>query len=134
MKKLRAIMLIDDNRHDNLFHERAIKKSNVTENVVIKKKADEALEYLLALDSSDPTYPELIFLDINMPGMNGWEFLEKFKSIGSEKQIPVVVMLTTSTNPDDEARAYATGLVYDFKSKPLSKDMIDEIIGKFFSG
>jgi CheY-like chemotaxis protein len=133
MKKLKAIMLIDDNRHDNIFHERAIKKADVTNNIVIMKKADEALEYLASIDPSDPGYPELIFLDINMPGMNGWEFLDKFKGLDTSKRPPIIVMLTTSTNPDDEAKAYESGLVYDFRCKPLSKEMVNEIMGKFFS-
>jgi CheY-like chemotaxis protein len=78
--------------------------------------------------------PELIFLDINMPGMNGWEFLEHYKQLPEGLQnAMIVVMLTTSENPDDKARAATQGMLADFKSKPLTKEMLEEVINKYYA-
>jgi CheY-like chemotaxis protein len=131
-RTLKCIMLIDDNRHDNFFHERVIRKADVTQQVIIHKKASDAINQLLEKDVTSPDYPELIFLDINMPGMNGWEFLEAFRKMTIEKQAPVIVMLTTSNNPDDLEKAKTVGHVLDFKSKPLSGDMLEELINRHF--
>jgi CheY-like chemotaxis protein len=127
-RKLNCIMLIDDNRHDNFFHERVIRKSDVTRQVIVHKKASDAINHLMAHKADSSEYPELIFLDINMPGMNGWEFLEEFKKMEQEKQVPIIVMLTTSSNPDDLQKAKIAGSVVDFKSKPLTKEVLQEII------
>jgi CheY-like chemotaxis protein len=123
-------MLVDDNPDDNFFHERVIKKSNLVNNVVIKTTGVDALEHLKSKKDIN-NHPNLIFLDINMPGMNGWEFLEKYNTIDKELQCEVVIiMLTTSDNPDDEARSLKN--VTDFKTKPLTKEMLNEIIKKHF--
>jgi len=124
-------MLIDDNVHDNFFHERVIRKAEVAEMVIVQKKALDALNYLRTTAHRSTEYPNLILLDINMPGMNGWDFLEEFKQLEKEKQAPVIVMLTTSQNPDDEVRAQTAGIVADFRSKPLTRPMLEEIITRF---
>lgn len=130
-KKLACVMLIDDNVDDNFYHERVIKKNNAAHKVVSIESAREAIEYL---KTEKNLRPDLIFLDINMPGMNGWEFIEEYEKLDERLRGKVVViMLTTSDNPDDHARAKKMTVLADFKTKPLTKEMLNEIILKYFS-
>jgi CheY-like chemotaxis protein len=125
-------MLIDDNEDDNFFHERVIRKSSYADIILVKQSALDALNYLKK-DLLESEYPDLIFLDINMPAMNGWEFLEEFNQLTKVSQRnPIIIMLTTSDNPDDKENANTYKIVSDFKTKPLTKDMLDSIIQKFF--
>ncbi|MEK7432254.1 MAG: response regulator [Cyanobacteriota bacterium] len=129
-KKLNCIMLIDDDENDNFFHERAIKKANLDISVIEKTTAMSALEYL---KSNNKTIPDLIFLDINMPCMNGWEFLDQYILLDKElKSQIVIVMLTTSCNPDDIEKAKSNNLISEYITKPLTHDMVESIKEKYF--
>jgi CheY-like chemotaxis protein len=127
-KTLKCIMLVDDNVDDNFYHERVIRKSQKAEQVTSMTDAAEALKYLASLTQAEHG-PELIFLDINMPGMNGLDFLAEYSKFPNRA---VVVMLTTSENPDDKARAFSYGVASDFRTKPLSKEILEDIIEKYF--
>jgi CheY-like chemotaxis protein len=124
-------MLIDDNKIDNFFHERVIRKSDVAKHIIIKESGREALDYLA---SETPLLPDLIFLDINMPGMNGWEFIQHYKMLDEELQNSmIVVMLSTSDNPDDKSMALTQGIIIDFKTKPLTIEMLDETVCRIYT-
>lgn len=126
-------MLVDDNMNDNFFHERVIRKSNAAHTVVIKESGADALDYLKSAGNRENPRPDLIFLDINMPGMNGWEFLDEFRKLDKNLQSKmIVIMLTTSINPEDEVMARTYDLLSDFKSKPLTKEMLEDVLTKFY--
>jgi CheY-like chemotaxis protein len=132
MKKLNCIMLIDDNPDDNMIHERVIRKADAAKHIIVRENALAALAYLQNKHLHEDAHPDLIFLDINMPGMNGWEFLLEYNKLDKELQGKViVVMLTTSKNPDDKARALEFNIAFDFKTKPLTKEMLEETIDKY---
>ena len=127
-RKLKSILLIDDNPDDNFYHERVIRKCAKAEQIITMTDAADALEFLRK-ESEKKTQPELIFLDINMPGMNGLEFLAEYVKFSTHSK---VVMLTTSENPDDRRKAHNTNVISDFRIKPLSKEMLEQIISAHF--
>lgn len=128
-KKLGCIMLIDDNPNDNFFHERIIRRSECAENIIVKETAKDALDCI----QNREAVPDLIFLDVNMPGMNGWEFLAEYSQFEPAlRGRVVVVMLTSSTELDDRVRASSTEGIADFQIKPLTKPKLEEVIRKHF--
>ena len=125
-------MLIDDNPDDNFFHEREIKKYDAESIVITKNRGLDALEYL-KLKTGDP-HPDIVFLDINMPGMSGWEFLQEYSQLDKELQSKaIIVMLTTSRNPDDEAKAHEWNFVAEYIAKPLTKEIMNTMSKKYLN-
>ena len=93
-------------------------------------KAENPLKAETLLNEGDI---DLIFLDINMPSMDGWEFLEKYKELKKENSAQIIIiMLTTSLNPDDVLRAYQMPEISGFENKPLTTEKIDRIVKKYF--
>ncbi|WP_339338170.1 response regulator [Croceitalea sp. MTPC9] len=98
-----------------------MKQADCDEQVVSMQNGYNALDYLTKMKDDIYPQPDVIFLDINMLAMDGWEFLEEYKKLEEgQKGYIVVVILTTSLNPDDASKAKSIGQVRGFKNKPLS--------------
>jgi len=124
-------MLVDDDHDDNFFHEREIIKNNLAGIVIVKDSAKKALEYLK--NKNDPS-SDLIFLDINMPVMSGWEFLNEYGQLNKDLQKKaIIIMLSTSQNPTDIAKSKTWDFVSDYVTKPLTKEILQNIIVKHFN-
>ena len=129
-KKLNFILLVDDDVEDNYFHQIVINEMNITERIEVALNGVEALNFL---KKENQTHPDLIFLDINMPKMNGWEFLQAYKEFKADQKAEVVVvMLSTSINPSDKERAEQFPDIIGFNSKPLTEEIISEILERYF--
>lgn len=128
--KLNRILLVDDNPDDNYYHQIILKKMNIVDRIDVVLNGLEALAYL---KRENQVPPELIFLDINMPRMNGWEFLEQYKYLDAKQKARVVIMiLTTSANPDDIRRAKEIEEVTGFETKPLTEEMMTRLLNQHF--
>lgn len=125
---LSCIMLVDNNPDDNFFHTRIINRSYPSIKVLTMNSATAALNYIQGCGKADPK-PDLILLDINMPGTNGWEFAQAYHAM---KGKAVIIMLTTSENPDDRLNALASPIIADLFTKPLTSAMLEDMHQKYF--
>lgn len=132
-KKINCILLIDDDKSTNFLHKIIIEETGVSEKVEAVQSGQEALDYLERKKEGLYPRPDLIFLDINMPGMNGWEFLEEYEKLDDNiKGEIMIMMLTTSINPDDEEKAKNTKFINEFLNKPLTTEALEKIIDDHF--
>jgi CheY-like chemotaxis protein len=127
-RKYRAVMLIDDNEIDNLINQKMIEAAAVADNIYTHTGAKSAIEFLKNMehvDVVDEVLPDVIFLDIDMPLMDGFQFLEEFEKLSNVvKKKCKIVMLTSSINPQDFSRSKKYDNVKVYLNKPLSHENI----------
>ncbi|MBQ4850530.1 response regulator [Pseudoalteromonas sp. MMG013] len=145
MKTISSILVIDDNHADAYLAKRALiraKAINDEADIFFATDGEDALNFLSDIDQKRALYgadkfpPTLILLDINMPIMNGFEFLDEYQSLNKQAAYNsiIVMMLTSSENPCDLTKASDYDCVKDFIVKPLSKEKISHIMVSCFEG
>jgi len=134
---LRHVLLVDDSADDNFFHERAIARSGLEVQTRVCRDGAEAAVFLrrCVQGEIDSGLPQVIFLDINMPRMTGWEFLDAYAQLPKEVlEKTSVIMLSASMDPLDRDRAIESPLVADFLAKPLTPSVVLDISRRLTEG
>lgn len=128
-------MLIDDDEIINYVHQMVIANAGIDTHIQIVQNGREAIEYLTKTGKyahDTHPFPGVILLDINMPLMNGWEFLEAYEQLPeSIKARILVAMLTTSLNPDDADRASKHADIKGFINKPLDQQGLQTVLRQY---
>jgi CheY-like chemotaxis protein len=126
------VLCVDDDSISLTISQLLLKRTGFAEEVVTAIDGSDALEYFEKLFATDPDpiahAPELILLDINMPVMNGWEFLQAYVPLYQEKLTRTrIVILSSTIDPEDFALAKQYPVVIQFISKPLSIENLEEL-------
>lgn len=137
-KKLNCILLIEDNEFINIYNRRIIEQLDITDCIKVMEDGQEAMDYLTREAKFVPNghtgeLPDMILLDLNMPRLNGWEFIQEYRKIKSHLNKPIViVILSTSPNPDDVKRSEQMPEIAAFVSKPLTREVLGKLVERYF--
>ena len=121
------VMLVDDNGIDNFINKTMIEQS-FTNNIVIKNTVKDALNYLKQETDKLQNIPDLIFLDINLPALSGFDFLKEYESFpDSIKSKSKIIVLSCSDKPEDIEQMMNNQHVKDYLVKPMSPEALEKI-------
>ncbi|WP_324680494.1 response regulator [Hymenobacter sp. GOD-10R] len=134
MSKIPAVLLVDDDPTTNFLNKKLLLRLGVTDNIRVALNGQEALHEMREHCQEQPTdCPVLVFLDINMPVMNGIQFMEAYQQLPVEEQrAVVVVMLTTSVSPRDQQRVQELPIA-DYLDKPLTQQQVERVLAQHFA-
>ncbi len=125
-------MLIDDNELDNFINEKTIEANMFAKKVYVHTSGKSAIDFLNNLitleENQSNFFPQIIFVDINMPIMDGFQFIELYtKNLKEKINNPKVVILTSSLYPGDKQKSAEISKDIVFLNKPLTKEMLNTI-------
>lgn len=129
-RPITCTLLIDDDKFTSFYNEKIVNKHQHFGTVVSVTNGKAALEYLQSAIEGEALKPDIIFLDINMPAMNGWEFIEAYNNMFAPKFTANIklVILTTSSSPDDFEKSKQYSIVNSYINKPLSLPVLDDVL------
>lgn len=128
MEKFNQIFIIDDDSVNNLVASKIIERANIARKIKTFTNASFALDHLSANIVSKAALPQLIFLDINMPAMNGWEFLNAYQELPQSVRNKIKVYILSSTVfKEDIEKAESNEHVVDYLTKPLTVEAVNKI-------
>lgn len=133
---LDQILCVDDDPITLMLCKKVIAKASFSNEIITSQNGEEALDYFNKLkdtnsESESKKHPQLIFLDLNMPVMGGWEFLDIFNTDDySEFSAIKVIVLSSTIDPEDLEKAKSYSMVIDFLSKPVTISMLEYLKSK----
>lgn len=134
---LDTILFVDDDPITLMLCKMVINKASFSNEIITAKNGEEALNYFKTFkdinsENQPKKQPQLIFLDLNMPVMGGWEFLDIFSTADySDYNTIKVIILSSTIDPEDLEKAKKYPMVLDFLSKPISKEMLEYVKTKY---
>ncbi|GAB3327036.1 response regulator [Marivirga atlantica] len=133
MSAYQSVMLIDDNEIDNLINQKMVEAAGLSKYIYTHTGAKSAIEFLKNIEQLESgvvesVLPDIIFLDIDMPLMDGFQFLEEFNKLKDTTRTKCkIVMLTSSINPQDVSKSKKYESVKKYLNKPLSQESLKEL-------
>ncbi|HJS00646.1 MAG TPA: response regulator [Flavobacterium sp.] len=131
---LNLTLCVDDDPITLMLCKKVITKASFSNTIITAKNGEEALQYFdsLLTEEEENKIPELIFLDLNMPVMDGWEFLDNFSTekYSQLHQFTKIVVLSSTIDPEDLNKSKKYEMVIDFLSKPITTDMLTYLKSK----
>lgn len=122
------VMLIDDNEVDAFISKRILTSTLFATDIMEFNCAQKALDYLVENESDENALPQIIFLDVHMPAMNGFDFMEKFEQLHAFiRSRCKIVMLSTAIDESDLKKVQSNDLILKILAKPLSKEQLLEL-------
>jgi CheY-like chemotaxis protein len=118
----KRILIIDDDTTNNFINTLIIKRSGMAENLKIFTKTSEAIHFL---DNAGSDFPDIILVDINLPVLDGWDFLKHYYKMGHNLRKTVIAMVSSSVFKEDQIKAKSFDRVVEFISKPLTPEKLE---------
>lgn len=129
-KKFNKVLLVDDDDISNYLTEVLIQKLDFSGEIEVYKNGEEALNYIKECidNQNEVSVPELVILDINMPVMDGFEFLEEFDKLQQENNMDIPVVMLTTSNYNNDIQKAQKYKVAGFVNKPLTEEKFLDIL------
>ena len=127
---IKKLLCVDDDNITLTLIKLIVSKASFAEEIITKMNGKEALEYYsdLSANTEMETYPELIFLDLNMPIMGGWDFVDEFaKTFYKKFSQTKIIILSSSTDPEEKAKTQKYPMIIGYLSKPLTISALKNI-------
>ncbi|MGB0432105.1 MAG: response regulator [Bacteroidia bacterium] len=133
MKQVKNACIIDDDEIFRFIMKKHIKNQNLAENILCFENGQDAIEYMKTNRLENDSLPDVIFLDINMPVMDGWDFVDEYNEL--KKNIvkdATVFMISSSVDDRDISRAHDSDVITEYVAKPVDKERISDLMSKNF--
>lgn len=132
--KLASVLVIDDDDISNFIYTRVIAATGMVDHIESYKSGKDALNYFENIATTPEKFPDMIFLDINMPVMSGWDFLEKYRDIvpAHLQNETILCILSSSVYKTDIEKAQSFPQVKEYVPKPLTTDSLKSLLQKYF--
>lgn len=127
MKKINLVCIVDDDPLHLYITKKYIELSNIVENVLVFKNGKEAYDSLKQMLSKSENLPEIIFLDLNMPVWDGWQFVDEFTKLTLEQKVSICI-LSSSNSEEDMERAKHYSIISKYLVKPTTESRMKEIL------
>ena len=132
MDKKLIIAIIDDDSIFQFIAKRLVESINSKNETIVFSNGKDAIDFIHYNLNEIDNLPDIIFLDINMPVMNGWQFLNKYIELKSKiKKEITIYIVTSSKNPDDFIKAESIHEVADYIVKPITREKYTSILNSF---